>query len=243
MTPRRRLDTELAARGLVSSRSQAESWIKLGKVTVNGRTITKSGHSVSADSEIKLTATESYVSRAGLKLASVAQLLKVNFKDAIVLDVGSSTGGFTDYALQHGASKVYAVDVGTDQLHPSLHGDPRIELHEKTDIRDFAMPVGEHPSIIVIDISFISLREVLPHLARSVAGKNTAIMAMVKPQFEAGRDHAHRGVIKNDSVRRKILKDFELWAKDLFVIVDKRDSDIAGAKGNRERFYLLKKSR
>lgn len=241
MGPRRRLDVELAAKGLVSSRSQAESWIKLGKVTVNGRTIKKSGHSVSDADEIKLTATEQYVSRAGLKLASVAELLKVRFKDAIVLDVGSSTGGFTDYSLQNGAKKVYAVDVGTDQLHPSLRDNPAIELHEKTDIRDFTMPTGQYPNIIVIDVSFISLREILPHLVKNVAGKNTYIMAMVKPQFEAGRDQAHKGVIKNDGMRRKILKDFEIWAKDLFVIVDKRDSDIAGAKGNRERFYLLKK--
>ncbi len=234
---KRRLDAELTARGLVTSRSQAESWIKLGKVTVDGKTITKSGHFVTEASEIKLHTKEQYVSRAGLKLASVAKLLNVSFKNAIVLDVGSSTGGFTDYALQHGAEKVYAVDVGTDQLHPSLHDHERIELHEKTDIRDFIPPVT--PGIIVIDVSFISLREILPHLAKSVAGKQTKIMAMVKPQFEAGRHQTNKGVIKNDSVRRQILKDFELWAKDLFVIEDKRDSDVAGSKGNRERFYLL----
>lgn len=232
-----RLDAEVTARGLVSSRSQAESWIKLGKVTVDGRVVTKSGHFVTQNSEIKLTASEQYVSRAGLKLSSVAELLGVNFKDAIVLDVGSSTGGFTDYALQNGAAKVYAVDVGTDQLHPSLQGNKKIELHEKTDIRDF-IP-SENPDIIVIDVSFISLREILPHLAKSVANPATKIMAMVKPQFEAGRNQANKGVIKNDNVRRQILKDFEIWAKDLFVIKDKRDSDIAGARGNRERFYLL----
>lgn len=232
-----RLDAELVARGLVSSRSQGESWIKLGKVTVDGRIIQKSGHFVTENSDIQLTATEQYVSRAGLKLASVAKLLKVNFKDKTVLDVGSSTGGFTDYALQHGAEKVYAVDVGTDQLHPSLQGHSKIELHEKTDIRDF-IP-SSTPDIIVIDVSFISLREILPHLALRVAGKNTAIVAMVKPQFEAGRNQTNKGIIKNDSVRRKILKDFEEWTKELFVIVDKRDSEVAGSKGNRERFYLL----
>lgn len=235
---KRRLDAELTARGLVSSRSQAESWIKLGKVTVDGKVVTKSGHFVNEDSTVVLTAPEQYVSRAGLKLASVAKLLKVNFKDTVVLDVGSSTGGFTDYALQHGARKVYAVDVGTGQLHPSLHGHEKIELHEKTDIRDF-IP-SEIPDIIVIDVSFISLREILPHLARRVAGPHTKIMAMVKPQFEAGRHQTNKGVIKNDGVRRQILKDFELWAKDLFVIEDKRDSEVAGSKGNRERFYLLK---
>lgn len=233
-----RLDKALVARGLVSTRSQAESWIKLGKVSVDGTIITKAGWMVGDGSNITLAAEEQYVGRAGLKLASVAKLLGVSFKDAVVLDVGSSTGGFTDYSLQHGAKKVYAVDVGTDQLHPSLHGHPLIELHEKTDIRDF-IP-NETPDIIVIDVSFISLREILPHLAKRVAGKQTHIIAMVKPQFEATRQQVNKGVIKNDSVRRQILKDFEIWAKGLFTIVDKRDSEVAGAKGNRERFYLLK---
>lgn len=236
---KRRLDAELTSRGLVSSRSQAESWIKLGKVTVDGKTVTKSGHFVTDHSVIVLSAPEQYVSRAGLKLASVAQLLGVNFKDAVVLDVGSSTGGFTDYALQHGARKVYAVDVGTEQLHPSLRDNPQIELHEKTDIRDFTLPENERPDIIVIDVSFISLREILPHIARDLCKKNTQIVAMVKPQFEAGKHQTNKGVIKNDGIRREILKSFEMWSKDLFVTQDKRDSEVAGSKGNRERFYLL----
>lgn len=234
-----RLDAELTARKLVATRSQAESWIKLGKVTVDGRQVTKPGHFVTEQSDIKLDAKEQYVSRAGLKLASVAQLLNLNFKDKIILDVGSSTGGFTDYALQHGARRVYAVDVGTDQLHPSLRDNEKIELHEKTDIRDFTLAPEDRPEIIVIDVSFISLREILPHVAAELTGKNTQIVAMVKPQFEAGKHQTNKGIIKNDGVRRQILKDFELWAKDTFVIKDKRDSEVAGSKGNRERFYLL----
>lgn len=230
----------MTARGLAPTRSQAESWIKLGKVTVDGKVVTKSGHFVNDASDIKLTAQEKYVSRAGLKLASVAKLLGVRFKDAVVLDVGSSTGGFTDYSLQNGARKVYAVDVGTDQLHPSLHDNEKIELHEKTDIRDFNLELADRPGIVVIDVSFISLREILPHIARNLSGPQTHIIAMVKPQFEAGRHQVNKGVIKNDSVRRDILKDFEFWAKELFVIQDKRDSEVAGSKGNRERFYLLK---
>lgn len=234
-----RLDIELTKRGLAASRSQAENWVKLGKVQVNGVVITKPGHFVNDTAEIKMTADEQYVSRAGLKLASVAKLLGLDFKDKAVLDVGSSTGGFTDYALQHGAKKVFAVDVGTEQLHPSLRGNPRVELHEKTDIRDFYLP-DEKPDIIVIDVSFISLREVLPHLAKNLSGKHTQIAAMLKPQFEAGKHQTNKGVIKNDAVRRKILKDFEAWAKRYFAIADKRDSDVHGAKGNQERFYLLK---
>lgn len=236
-----RLDATMVQRSLVPTRSQAESWIKLGKVTVDGKSVTKPGFFVREDSEIILDAKEQYVSRAGLKLASVAELLGVSFNDAAVLDVGSSTGGFTDYALQHGAQKVYAVDVGTDQLHPSLRDNEKIELHEKTDIRDFFLPPESRPDIIVIDVSFISLRDILPHIAKHLMGKNTKIMAMVKPQFEASRQQVNKGVIKNDGVRRQILKDFEAWSKDLFVIRDKHDSEVAGSKGNRERFYLLVK--
>lgn len=236
-----RLDIELTKQGIATSRSQAESWIRLGKVTVDGKVITKPGFFVNPAASLKLQADEQYVSRAGLKLASVAQLLNLDFRDKTVLDVGSSTGGFTDYALKHGARKVYAVDVGTEQLHPSLRDNPKIELHEKTDIRDFAL--DEKPDIIVIDVSFISLREILPHLAKELSSSHTQIAAMLKPQFEAGRDQTNKGVIKNDAVRRQILKDFETWAKQYFVVKDKRDSDVHGAKGNQERFYLLSRVR
>ncbi len=236
---KQRLDVMLTVRGLVVSRSQAESWIRLGKVTVNGRVAKKAGDFVADDADIKLTADEQYVSRAGLKLASVAGMLGVDFRGKTVLDVGSSTGGFTDYALQHGASRVLAVDVGTDQLHPSLRGDERIELHEKTDIRDFK--TTQNIDIIVIDVSFISLRDILPYIYENLCNKNSQIVAMVKPQFEAGRDQVNKGVIKNDSVRRQILRDFEEWSRQYFVTIDKRDSDVRGQKGNQERFYLLRK--
>jgi len=232
-----RLDQLLVQKGLVPSRSQAESWIKLGKVLVDGKPNTKPGYFLSADAKVELKAEEQYVSRAGLKLASVAKLLKLNFTNKVVLDVGSSTGGFTDYALRHGARKVIAVDVGTDQLHPSLHGHKRIELHEQTDIRDMT-ELSEAPDIVVIDVSFISLREILPHVAK-LSTPNTLIAAMLKPQFEVGSRSKNKGVIKNDSVRRDILRDFEAWAKNVFVMRDKRDSEVAGSKGNRERFYLL----
>lgn len=234
---KQRLDAELARRKLVNSRSQAENLIKLGQVTVDGQVVNRSGVFVTAETKIKLAPVEHYVSRAGLKLASVADKLGIDFKGKIVLDVGSSTGGFTDYALRHDASKVFAVDVGTEQLHPSLRGNPRIELHEKTDIRDFKLPAP--PDVIVIDVSFISLREILPHIAGSLTDKATQIIAMVKPQFEAGKQQVNKGVIKNDAVRRQILRDFEAWAKRDFILIDKADSDIAGAKGNRERFYRL----
>lgn len=237
---KQRLDILMTTLGLTSSRSQSESWIKLGKVTVDGKVQSKPGFFVNENALIKLNTKEQYVSRAGLKLASVAQVLGLDFNNKIVLDIGSSTGGFTDYALQHGAKKVYAVDVGTDQLHPSLHGNAQIELHEKTDIRDFHLSAAK-PDIIVMDVSFISLREILPHVAKNLVGKNTQIAAMLKPQFEAGRDQTNRGVIKNNSVRRQILRDFEQWTTQYFSIINKRDSEVSGAKGNQERFYLLRK--
>lgn len=238
---KQRLDHLVAAQGLAPTRSQAESWIRLGKVTVAGKVITKPGFFVDETAEVKLLATERYVSRAGLKLASVADIFKIDFTGKTVLDVGSSTGGFTDYALQHGARKVYAVDVGTDQLHPSLRSDKRIELHEKTDIRDFQPATA--PDIVVIDVSFISLRQILPHIA-TLCTKNTRIYAMVKPQFEASRQQiTSSGVIKNDTVRRTILKDFEVWAKGHFRVEAKADSDVKGARGNAERFYVLKTMR
>lgn len=244
-----RLDQFLVNAQLVSSRSQAANLIQLGQVKVGQSVAKKAGVMVDERSGVHVTSSERYVSRAGLKLASVAVLLGVTFKDKVVLDVGSSTGGFTDYALQHGAKKVYAVDVGTEQLHPSLRSDTRIELYEKTDIRAVRLSNvkdsnEEHvtldtvPSIIVVDVSFISLRDILPHIA-TLGGPHTEVVAMLKPQFEAGRHQTNKGVIKNNAVRRQILADFELWVQRYFVVRGKRDSEVAGAKGNVERFYLL----
>lgn len=231
-----RLDHTLVNRQIVSTRSQAESYIRLGLVKVDGKVQTKPGYFVSDVQKVGVHG-DQYVSRAGLKLASVALSLKLDFQDKNVLDVGSSTGGFTDYALQHGAKKVVAVDVGTNQLHPKLRKDDRIELHEQTDIRAMDY-LSEIPGIVVIDVSFISMRDVLPHIA-TLSGKQTQIVAMLKPQFEAGKEQINKGVIKNDKIRRDIMQDFETWAKKLFVIKDKADSDVAGEKGNSERFYLL----
>ncbi len=235
---KQRLDVALAARGLVASRSQAESYVRLGQVTVNGIVARKAGDMVRDEDQLVVTATDQYVSRAALKLASVAQTLGVNFRHKTVLDVGSSTGGFTQYALQQGATRVLAVEVGTNQMHPSLRDDPRIELHEKTDIRHFA--TQQPIDLVVADVSFISLREILPSVAQ-LCNPKTELVMMVKPQFEAAVSSLkHKGVIKNDKIRRTILKDFEIWAMQQFVIIDKADSQVSGSKGNVERFYLLK---
>jgi 23S rRNA (cytidine1920-2'-O)/16S rRNA (cytidine1409-2'-O)-methyltransferase len=233
-----RLDQTLVKLGLISTRSQAESYIRMGSVTVNGKAVTKPGYGVGDADEVKLTAAEQYVSRAGLKLASIAKLFNLDFRGTTVLDVGSSTGGFTDYALRHKAGHVIAVDVGTNQLHPSLRANPKVELHEQTDIRD-VKKLSRPVDYVVIDVSFISLRDILPHVSR-LAGQQTQIIAMVKPQFEARNSSLrHKGVIKNEKVRREILRDFEAWTKPYFKISNKADSQVAGEKGNKERFYLL----
>ncbi|PID32208.1 TlyA family rRNA (cytidine-2'-O)-methyltransferase [Candidatus Saccharibacteria bacterium] len=251
-----RLDKWLTEHGLTATRSQAESYIRMGQVRVNGVVVTKPGSAVPTGARVNLELADKYVSRAGHKLASVAAALGVSFRGRVVLDVGSSTGGFTDYALQQGAQRVIAVDVGSRQLHPSLRSDSRIDLHEQTDIRDVqlrptadAAPaagrvyIDTAPDIIVIDVSFISLRDLLPHIRR-LASFRTVVLAMVKPQFEAGNDGLkHKGVIKNERMRRTILQSFEAWSRQQWVIVDKADSQVAGSRGNLERFYLLKPSR
>lgn len=235
-----RLDTTVYKRGLTTTRSQAENYIKLGLVLVNSKPVKKPGFLVSSEDTIELEG-DMYVSRAALKLASVAESFELDFRAKTVLDVGSSTGGFTDYALQHGATKVIAVDVGTNQLHPSLRSNIHVELHEKTDIRDFQ--TTERIDIIVADVSFISLTKLLPHL-RTLADNNTQFVMMCKPQFEAGKDQVNKGVLKNSALRRHVLKEFELWLQNnKFIIVQKSDSQVAGAKGNVERFYLLKIAR
>ena len=235
-----RLDAYLVSKELIGTRSQAEQEIRFGNVAVNGKIVTKTAYRVRDTDKVRLIRKNPYVSRAGLKLASVAKALNVDFTHSVVLDVGSSTGGFTDYALQNGASSVIAVDVGTDQLHPTLRVDKRVELHEQTDIRDFKLSkFNDTPTIAVIDVSFISLRHILPPVRELVEGGGV-IIAMCKPQFEAGRGQMNKGVIKNAKIRREILAEFEYWLKsNSFVIKNKADSQIEGEKGNLERFYLL----
>lgn len=232
-----RLDHLLVQKNLVPTRSQAESYIRLGEVKVDGRVVKKPGYFVSENSVIEFGAKEQYVSRAALKLSSVTQLLGIDFGGKTVLDVGSSTGGFTDYSLQHGAAKVIAVDVGTNQLHQKLREDSRVELHEKTDIRDFVS--DQKANIAVIDVSFISMTQILGSVSKLIVSGGQ-IVAMLKPQFEAGKDQLNKGVVKNSAQRRNILQNFETWCRQNgYVILKKSDSAVAGEKGNVERFYLL----
>lgn len=239
---KQRLDVLLVERGLVSTRTQAQALIMAGRVVSGTTALTKPGVTVADDIELTLNQPPRYVSRAGEKLASVGEALELSFQNAIVLDVGSSTGGFTDYSLQNGARKSYAVDVGTAQLAYKLQQDSRVVSMERTDIRDVEQSqLDPQPTIAVIDVSFISLTKVLEHVAHLLI-PGSPIVAMAKPQFEAGKQLADRtrGVIADEKDRTEVLDGLELWLKaNGFTIAASQDSAVAGAKGNRERFYLL----
>lgn len=195
------------------------------------------------------------VSRAELKLFGAVKSFNYNFRGKSVLDIGSSTGGFTELALRLGAKKVIAVEKGTNQMKAPLRFDQRIELHEKTDIFDCnrenlnipdfhissKVKNDNHLDVIVADVSFVSLRKILLHAKYNLANCDTDFLVMLKPQFEAKRYELKRGVVKNETIRRSIIKDFENWLKTQgFIIVKKRDNDFPGRNGNLERFYYLK---
>ena len=199
------------------------------------------------------------VSRAENKLAGAAQAFSYDFRGKTVLDIGSSTGGFTEYALLRGAKKVIAVEKGTKQMKAPLRFDPRIDLREKTDIFSVTRSSlsrdqnesNENNSktetridTILADVSFISLKQVLLHAKKQLAAPQTDFLVMLKPQFEARPFQLKNGVVKNETIRRDIIKDFEAWLKNNgFLIVNKRDNILAGKNGNLERFYFLKIAR
>lgn len=196
------------------------------------------------------------VSRAENKLAGAAQAFSYDFRGKTVLDIGSSTGGFTEYALLRGAKKVIAVEKGTKQMKAPLRFDPRIDLREKTDIFSVTRSslsrdqdeFNENESktdvkidTILADVSFISLKQVLLHAKKQLAAPQTDFLVMLKPQFEARPFQLKNGVVKNETIRREIIKDFEAWLKNKgFLIVNKRDNTLAGKNGNLERFYFLR---
>lgn len=243
---KKRLDVLLVERGLAETRTRARALIMAGQVSAEGRRLEKPGVVVDEAMELHVKDQPRYVSRAGEKLASVAEVLGLDFAGLVVLDVGSSTGGFTDYALQHGAARVYCVDVGTGQLAYRLRHDSRVVVMERTDIRD--VTVGEGPKAIpeladmaVMDVSFISLAKVLEATAALVK-PGGLIVAMAKPQFEAGKALADRyhGVIPLGSERDAVLAGLRAWVAERFEVVAEADSGVAGVEGNVERFMVLR---
>lgn len=234
-----RLDQLLMSRGLVTSRNKAQAAIGEGKVTVYGKIVRKASEPVAELAEVMVTGASRYVSRAGDKLASVADALELDFAAKIVLDVGSSTGGFSDFALQLGASRVYCVDVGSDQLAVKLRDDQRVVVMEQTDIREAKLP--ELVDVAVIDVSFISLTKIVPFVAALVK-PGGVVVAMAKPQFEAGKAMAskHHGVIPLGPARDEVLLGLRRWMSEHYAIEQEIDSSISGMKGNVERFYRLR---
>ena len=175
--------------------------------------------------------------RGYYKIEGAARAFNFDFKDKIVLDIGSSTGGFTQYALDQGAKKVIAVEKGTNQMKSPLRDDPRVELHEKTDVFDFVCT----PDVILADVSFISLTKILKYAKDNLSNQDTEFLVMLKPQFEADDRDLKEGIIKNETIRRQVIKKFEQWLKNNnFIVVNKKDNDLHGKHGNIERFYYLR---
>ncbi|MBX3534402.1 MAG: TlyA family RNA methyltransferase [Xanthobacteraceae bacterium] len=205
-----RADQLLVARGLFESRAKAQAAIEAGNVLANGKVVRKVSEQIAEDAEIVASPAHPYVSRGGLKLEAALDHFGINPSGKICLDVGASTGGFTELLLARGAAKVYAVDAGTDQLHPRIKSDPRVVSLEQTDIRkldEAAMP--DDAQLIVIDVSFISLELVLPQ-ALAFAAPHAELIALIKPQFEAGREHVKKGIVRDPEVHMAVCQRVEL---------------------------------
>jgi 23S rRNA (cytidine1920-2'-O)/16S rRNA (cytidine1409-2'-O)-methyltransferase len=239
VVPRQRLDQALVERGLAGSRSQALGLVLAGRVLVDGAPVTKAGAPVPPSARVELTQAARYVSRGGEKLRHALDELRVDVRGERCLDVGASTGGFTDCLLQAGAEHVVALDVGRGLLHERLLGDARVTLLERVNARDLdAAPLPYSPTVVTIDVSFISLRLVLP-AAVARAAPAWRVLALVKPQFEAGREHVRKGVVRDRDVRVQVLRRAAGWARDAGGnVLGVCDSSLPGPAGNREYFLL-----
>ncbi len=236
-----RLDKLLLAQELVESRNRAQALILAGQVTVDGRVIDKAGQQVAQDADIQLKARPAYVGRGGIKLAGAIKEFAVMVTDKIALDVGASTGGFTDCLLQHGTKKVYAVDVGYGQLAWKLRQDSRVIILDKCNARylkpgDIAKPV----SLVTIDVSFISITKILPSLIPLLT-PDAEIIALVKPQFEVGKGKVGSGgIVRNTEKHAGVLNDIALFVSNLGLnVAGICRSPVFGAKGNTEFFIYL----
>ena len=236
-SPRKRVDVLLVECGLFESRARARAAIEAGRVTADGKVVTKASEVVAADAALSAQPAHPFVSRGGVKLAGALQQYPIGIEDHICLDIGASTGGFTEVLLANGASLVFAVDIGHGQLHPSLQGHPKIVSMEATDIRSFeGKRLPARPDVVVIDVSFISLKAVLP-VALSLAAAPMHLLALIKPQFEADRKHSKRGIIRNAMVHQQICDDIAAFATSLGCTgIQIFPSSITGGDGNIEFF-------
>jgi 23S rRNA (cytidine1920-2'-O)/16S rRNA (cytidine1409-2'-O)-methyltransferase len=234
---RKRVDVLLVERGLFESRARARAAIDAGLVIANDKQILKPSEVVPADAVLQAQPAHPWVSRGGVKLAAALEQYEIEIEDHVCLDVGASTGGFTEVLLANGAALVFAIDVGHGQLHPSLHGNPKIVSMEATDIRQFeGKRLPARPDVVVIDVSFISLKAVLP-VALSLAAAPMHLLALIKPQYEAERRHSKHGIIRNAMVHQEICDDITAFAASLGCTdIQVFPSSITGGDGNVEFF-------
>jgi 23S rRNA (cytidine1920-2'-O)/16S rRNA (cytidine1409-2'-O)-methyltransferase len=235
--PRKRADMLLVERGLFESRARAQAAIEAGLVTANDKQVAKPSEAIPADAVLRAQPAHPFVSRGGVKLAGALERYPIEIDNHVCLDVGASTGGFTEVLLANGASLVFSIDVGREQLHPSLRGHPKIVSMEETDIRDFeGKRLPMRPDVVVIDVSFISLKAVLP-VALSLAAAPMHLLALIKPQFEAARKHSKRGIVRNAMVHQQVCDDIAGFAASLgCTAIEVFPSSITGGDGNVEFF-------
>ena len=239
-----RLDAELVSRSIARSRERAKEMIKAGAVTVNGRISKKASDEVAPDDVIESSEQEVYVGRGALKLEKAAQVFGLDFTGKVCLDIGASTGGFTEYMLMHGAARVYAVDVGHGPLAESLRHDERVVNMEGTDSREVTPDIiGGAADFISVDVSFISLTKILPKMYELLSADGIAAV-LVKPQFEAGRsDIGKRGIVKDRKVHERILGEIDSFARLTgFAPVGCTFSPVRGGSGNIEYLLELRKT-
>jgi len=234
---RERLDKVIKQRGLIRSRSRAQRMIQAGRIRVDGKILLRPGHPIDPEALIEIVSHEPFVGRGGEKLAAALHTFDVDPAGKYCLDIGSSTGGFTDCLLQHGADRVHSVDVGHDQLDIRLRNHPRVIVHEGINAR-YLVPqdVGEPIDLVTIDVSFISLKLVLPPLT-DILTPGGEIIALVKPQFEVGKDRLPgNGVVKKAEDRDAVLGDIRefIEAETPWIVAGEMESPIKGDKGNVE---------
>jgi 23S rRNA (cytidine1920-2'-O)/16S rRNA (cytidine1409-2'-O)-methyltransferase len=227
----------LVERGLFESRARARAAIEAGHVTANDKPVLKASEAIAADAVLRAEPAHPYVSRGGVKLAGALEQYPLEIENHVCLDIGASTGGFTEVLLANGASLVFAIDVGRNQLHPSLHGHPRLVSMEQTDIRKLeGTRLPQRPDIVVIDVSFISLKAALP-AALSLAAAPMHLLALIKPQFEAPGRHSKRGIVRGAAFHQATCDDIVAFTSSLGC-TDIRvfPSPITGGDGNIEFF-------
>ena len=233
---RMRADRLLVERGLFESRAKAQAAIAAGLVIADGVKVRKASDEIATDATIDARAAHPYVSRGGVKLAAALDTFGFDPKGRVCLDVGSSTGGFTQVLLRRGAARVYAVDVGRAQLHASLRERPDVVSLEQTDIRELK-PLDSAPDLVVIDVSFISLKQVLPSTLKLTAS-SAQLVVLIKPQFEAGRERVKKGVVRDAAVHAAVCEDIAAFVASIgWRVVGLTPSPITGGDGNAE--FLL----